>query len=281
MELEAAIFDKEFKECIETLHKVEKNKKKEKYVRCKLYISLPNIVKINSDNRKVAPISTEDGVRYRHRYVADHFQTKYHQACKRSINIPSNAKGSIEMHISKADEKLVSHVTKLLFAIYVDAKKLTSSAYSWPARFVGAEAGRSFDYRDVNAPTINPAMNLQYVNRMSHAELLSVIVESDKPKLLTKLQKSIAASIRTDGSVDRTQIDKIYIMLKIITAEGEKELIFIGISEQNTRVFGHFLKTKFVESVHSGHSQKCGALRIGWSLFGEMFVNQTQSLIKY
>lgn len=198
-------------------------------------MSLPNIVKINSDNRKVAPMTTMDGCRYRHSYVLEHFQSKYHQACKMAINVPSNTKGSIEIHVRKADEKLVSHVTKLLFAIYVDANKLTSSAYSWPARFVGAEAGRSFDYRDPNAPTIHPAMNLQYVNPTSHADLLSVIVESDKPNLITKLQKSIAASIRIDGSVNRTQIDEIYVMLKIITADGQKELIFIGIAEQNIR----------------------------------------------
>lgn len=228
-------FDKEFREHIESFHKLEKNDKKEKYVRCKLCMSLPNIVELNSDNRKLAPITTMEGIRYRRRYVIDHFKSKYNGACKKAINVPRNAKGSIEMHVSKAEEKLVSHVTKLLFTIYVDAKKLAPSVYSWPARYVGAEAGRSFDYRDVNAPTIDPAMNLQYVNQTSHTSLVSVIIKADKPKMLAKLEKAVAASIRIDGSVDRTQIDKIYIMLKIITADGDKELNFIGISEQNTR----------------------------------------------
>lgn len=36
-------------------------------------------------------------------------------------------------------------------------------------------------------------------------------------------------------SVDRTQIDKIYIMLVIITAKGEKQLVFLGVAEQTVR----------------------------------------------
>lgn len=180
--VESISFEKEFRDCIETFHQIEKNGKKEKYVRCKLCISLPNIVKLNSDNRKVAPITTMDGIRYRHRYVSDHFESRYHQACKKAINVPNNATGCMDLHISRADEKLAFHVTKLLFTIYVDAKKLTPSAYTWPARFVAAEAGRSFDYREVNAPAIDSGMNLQYVNQTSHASLLNVIVESDKPK---------------------------------------------------------------------------------------------------
>lgn len=146
------------------------------------------------------------------------------------IQTKKAGKGSIDIHVDKWNEKIISHVTKLLFTIYVDAKKLTSSAHSWPARFVAAEAGNLFDCKDVNAPAIDPMMNLQYVNQTSHASLLNAIVESDKPNFRTKLQTSIAASIRVDGSVDRTQIDKIYIMLKFITAEGEMESNFIGIA---------------------------------------------------
>lgn len=154
-----------------------------------------------------------------------------------AIDPKKYAKASIQIHVDKSNDKLISHVTKLLFTIFVDAKKLTPSIYSWPARFVAAEAGHSFDFKDSNAPTIDPKMNLQYVNRTSHASLLNAIVESDKPTFVTKLHNAIAASIRVDGSVDRTQIDKMYIMLKIITAQGEMELIFVGIAEQNTTKF--------------------------------------------
>lgn len=136
-------------------------------------------------------------------------------------------------------------VTKLLFEIYADAKKLTCSARSWTARFVASEAGRAFDYNDINASTVNPSLNLQYVNPKSYTALLSTIIQSDMPNLQEKLKTSIASSIRIDGSVDRTQIDKIYIMMKIITAEGNVELIFLGIGEQTERgAHGLFAATK-------------------------------------
>lgn len=50
--------------------------------------------------------------------------------------------------------------------------------------------------------------------------------------ILVILGTSIASSIRVDGSVDRSQIDKIYIMLKILTAQGDFELLFLAIGNQ-------------------------------------------------
>lgn len=50
-----------------------------------------------------------------------------------------------------------------------------------------------------------------------------------------KIENAIAASIRVDGSVDRSQIDKIYIMIVLILADGTKELNFVGISDQVER----------------------------------------------
>lgn len=53
--------------------------------------------------------------------------------------------------------------------------------------------------------------------------------------LKKKLETVLASSIRIDGSVDRVQIDKIYVMLKILKLSGETELLFLGIGEQTTR----------------------------------------------
>lgn len=89
--------------------------------------------------------------------------------------------------------------------------------------------------RFVHGQQMFRSLNLQYVNPTAYSKLLSAIVLCDKPNLQTKLETSIAASIRIDGSIDRTQLDKIYIMLKILTKNGDKELIFIGIAEQNIR----------------------------------------------
>lgn len=77
-------------------------------------------------------------------------------------------------------------------------------------------------------------------------------MQADKSNFQKKLEQCIAGSIRINGSVDRTQIDKIYIMLKIITANGEKDLIFLGVSEQTIRgAAGLFdaVKRGIIESV--------------------------------
>lgn len=230
------IYEKEKAECIEYFHTVSNNIK-EKFVRCKVCLALPNIVKLNSSNRKVAPITTSAGTRNRRDCIEDHFLSRFHKACKMAINVPTNAPtpSSIDIHINKANSKMISHVSKLMFDIYVDAKKLTNSAYSWKSRYVAAEAGRLFQYENPRATTIPPDLNLQYVNPPTHAQLLSTIVNSDKEHFKDKLKTAVASSIRIDGSVDRVQIDKIYIMLKILKADCESELLLLGIGEQTER----------------------------------------------
>lgn len=214
----------ESKECIESFEVRDKNDAKLRYVRCKICMAFPNIVKMNTDNNKPPPITTTEGTRYRNSYVTSHLESKCHKACKMAINLPNEEKSGIEIHLRNANKKLASHVTKLLFDVYVDAKKLTNSAWSWPSRFVGAEAGRLFDYDDKNAQTV-PFLNLQYVNPSTHLELLSTIVRSDKEIIEKKLKTALACSLRIDGSIDRQQVDKIYILLKIINADGEPELV--------------------------------------------------------
>lgn len=230
VDLSESSFDKEYKECIKEFEEFDKKNNKLKFVHCKLCVSMPNIVKLNSDNKKIAPLATESGCRYRREYILNHFQSRCHKACKMSINVPSSTKGSIEFHVNKADEKQIEHVKKLLFDVFVDAKKISPAAHNWPSRFVGAEAGRAFEYSNPEAPTIS-----QYVNKPSHLELLSTIVRADKQNFQEKIRKSIASSIRIDGSVDRTQMDKIYIMLVLITEVGEKELVFLSVAEQTER----------------------------------------------
>lgn len=77
-------------------------------------------------------------------------------------------------------------------------------------------------------------MNLQYVSPNYHLELLSSIVQSDY-EFKEKLSTAYACSIRIDGSIDRTHIDKIYVMLKVITKEGKPQLYFLGVGEQTER----------------------------------------------
>lgn len=81
------LYDKEFRERIETFYRMDKKNQKLKYVRCKLCVSMPNIVKLNSENVRMAPLATNEGCRYRQRYVSEHFQKKYHKACKMALDV--------------------------------------------------------------------------------------------------------------------------------------------------------------------------------------------------
>lgn len=48
---------------------------------------------------------------------------------------------------------------------------------------------------------------------------------------MNKLKTALALSLRVDGSVDRTQVDNIHVLAKIITTNGDSELVFIGFKE--------------------------------------------------
>ena len=49
------------------------------------------------------------------------------------------------------------------------------------------------------------------------------------------MSDALAISLRCDGSVDRTQIDKIYLMAKAILKDGEENNIFLGAGEPKER----------------------------------------------
>ena len=76
----------------------------------------------------------------------------------------------------------------------------------------------------------NPS--LQYLTPSNHRELLECIVESERNSFLKKIVKdSLATSLRCDGSVDRTQIDKQFVIFKVVNKTGEEELYFLGAAE--------------------------------------------------
>lgn len=63
--------------------------------------------------------------------------------------------------------------------------------------------------------------------------MLTTIVKS-WDELKDKIETSLACSLHIDGSVDRTQIDKIYILLKIVDPTGNLETVFLGIGQKDT-----------------------------------------------
>ena len=68
---------------------------------------------------------------------------------------------------------------------------------------------------------------LQYLTPNMHREFLECIVECDRQRVTDEItNKTLALSLRCDGSIDRTQIDKIYVMVKVVTKGGEESSTF-------------------------------------------------------
>ena len=53
--------------------------------------------------------------------------------------------------------------------------------------------------------------------------------------LQTKIKNATSIYLRSDGSVERTFVDKIYTLVKLINKVGNKSLIFVGIGEHSER----------------------------------------------
>ena len=130
--------------------------------------------------------------------------------------------------ISNANEKLANKMGTLMLQAYNDAKKLTLSAYSWPSRLVAAQIASEFIF---NNEQHEVKLDLQYISLAYHRELLQVIVDSHRQTLANTIKEALASSLRCDGSVDRTQVDKIFTMLKIIDKDADEKLLFVGAKE--------------------------------------------------
>lgn len=78
-------------------------------------------------------------------------------------------------------------------------------------------------------------INLRYLNPVYYKEILTCIVTAESDLIMDKLHDCIALSLRCDGSADRTNLDKIYTIAKIVTKTGDLESVFIGIGVQTER----------------------------------------------
>jgi len=72
-------------------------------------------------------------------------------------------------------------------------------------------------------------LDLQYVNPLSHGKFLNCITEAHSKEVFDNLMKSRALSLRLDGSVDITQIDKMYVLAKSINEKGESQQVILGV----------------------------------------------------
>lgn len=208
-------------------------------MRCQICAKYPHIVK-QFNPRKPLQIASEKGTRAIAHTLNAHLKSQCHAACLQadrvsSLRIEERPSTSMEVSIGNVNRKSVSRVGKLMLQVYLDAKLLNLPAHSWPARHVAGEASSAYDAENQSRPTIADNINLQYVNPHGHHELMSSIVKSYHQEFVKKIDDAWAISLRVDGSVDFTQIDKIYVMAKIINLDGSSELLFIGVGKQTQR----------------------------------------------
>lgn len=210
-----------------------------KYIRCNLCLKYPAILKINAKNNKPPAIASTAGTNFRHSVLLHHLESEYHRECvkvekKGIFSVSTTELPPIESAISKQNEKHANYVGKLMTQVFIDAKQLTLTAFNWPARYVSNEMSNEFSFNVAKASTV-PDVKLMYVNPIKHLELMSTIVSAYIPVLKEKIENCLAFSLRIDGSIDRTQKDKIYVMAKIIDHKGIPDLLFLGVAEQTQR----------------------------------------------
>jgi hypothetical protein len=64
---------------------------------------------------------------------------------------------------------------------------------------------------------------------------LKCITQAHSKEVFDTSMKSRALSLRLDGSVDRTQIDKIYVLATSIDEKGESQQTFLGVAEPDQK----------------------------------------------
>jgi len=210
-----------------------------RYVSCTVCTQYADVVRIHAHRGRLPAIATEFGTVNQKEIVADHLASPWHaesMKCARlcALNrVERTQHAPMDKHISKANEKLANKVGGLMITAFNDAKKLTLSAHSWPSRIVAAQKASTFDYNSKDNDDVK--FDLQYVTPQSHSDLLRCIVETHRQDVLRMLIKSKALSLRADGSVDRTQIDKIYVLAKSVDEHGNARQVFLGTAEPQQR----------------------------------------------
>lgn len=109
---------------------------------CKICTDFPDIVKLHFS--RVPAICTSAGAVFRQLLIKDHETSDCHKACcKRQNQLAAAAEGrkhdsetNLEKQFRFANTELETKVSKLMLQVYMDAKRGTLSAWSFPARYV-------------------------------------------------------------------------------------------------------------------------------------------------
>lgn len=115
-----------------------------------------------------------------------------------------------------------------------DAKRVTLSGWSWPARHIASNMAQHFE-KNGNVPSSKVfEHDFTYLTPESHATFIDAIVKSDLEVVTSSLRKSLAVSLRVDGSVDRTHTHKIYVMAHMLNQDLTTKTLFMGFGVPQT-----------------------------------------------
>ena len=218
-----------------TIVVVPRKKGERKRIRCEVCVKYPDIIKKLCYRGRIPPICTVTGTEARSETEISHIESDAHKEAVKAERINGlSYKEKVEtvplFKISKAQNKeFADKVGKLITHVYNDAKLLTSSAFSWPSRVVTSEIAQQFDMNAQFEPYVASTFDLQYVSPAGHQELLEAIVKADIPNFQSNIDNCLAVSFRCDASMDRTQKDNEFMLIKTIDKEGNESLRYVGL----------------------------------------------------
>ncbi|KAL5235556.1 hypothetical protein ACI65C_002966 [Semiaphis heraclei] len=209
------------------------------YIKCIACNKYPDIVKKHTIKSQIPKITQDLGALFRQEVIDNHLTKPYHTISIKMLRLSTLPNSIVQQStqmdraILKANEKLGNKIGSLMIHTYGDAKKLTLSAYTYPMRVITSQMASNFTFNELNE---NITYDFQYLTPASHKEFLQCIVKSYKKTFSDKLiSETISMSLRCDGSVDRSQIDKIYIILKTVSLKGVEEQYFLGAGQVEQR----------------------------------------------
>ena len=126
---------------------------------------------------------------------------------------------------------------KLFTSAYVDAKVGTLSAWSWPTRELAHKMAdeRFSDPKCLTAPFVpfqGKKDDHQYLNPTQHAYFVKYLANHGRRQLARKLSRALAVWCLQDGSVDITQVDNYFHILRMIDENGKLETVFLSLEEK-------------------------------------------------
>ena len=226
-------------------------KAKKKRVLCPVCLPYPTILKRFSYRGRVPPICLPEGTEARTRTIQEHLQSEAHKECleaerlKKLSSVEKSQTVPLVKMLSSQRQKLANKIGSLIIHVYNDAKCLTSSAFSWPSRVVSAKLAHECNYNQPFQLYTPSDFDLQYSRPPVVQELLRTIVSSDLPKFKKEIHSCIAAYLRFDASMDKTQKDHQYMLLNVVDENGKPDLKFIGIGHvTDPGAFGHLAALK-------------------------------------